>query len=140
MFGVREEKIYREREVKIWNWFHAQHINRNCRSMDRGAIEIYQALNLNRSKSVKDLSTAKIPRWIEKLSRIYGPDRKFLDGSKKLLRIYRKETQKSWWIKILIRSVKKRRKRGSIEDNLSRICREAVELEKNVFFKEGKNT
>ena len=63
--------------------------------MDRGAIEIYQALNLNRSKSVKDLSTAKIPRWIEKLSRIYGPDRKFLDGSKKLLRIYRKETQKS---------------------------------------------
>ena len=39
------------------------------------------------------------------------------------------------WIEILSRSVDKRRKKGSIEENLLRICQEAVELEENVFSK-----
>ena len=108
-------------------------------SMDRGAIKI------SRTKSrlkwicrgaVEDLSTAKVPRWIEKLSRIYRPDRKFLDGS----RSYRDKFQKAWWIEIALTSIEKRRMRGLIDANLSRICREAVELEENEFFKERKNT
>ena len=54
------------------------------------------------------------------------------------MRICRGETQKSRWIENPSRSVKKRRKKGSIEENLSRIGREAVELEKKGFSKKGK--
>ena len=39
----------------------------------------------------------------------------------------------------MIRSIEKRRKKGSIEGNLSRICREAVELEEKKFFKVEKH-
>ena len=52
-------------------------------------------------------------------------------------RSYREETQKSRWIEILLRSIKKRRKKGLIEENLSRICREAVKLKEKEFFKKG---
>ena len=40
----------------------------------------------------------------------------------------------------MITSVEKSIKRGSIDENLLRICREAIELEENEFFKERKNT
>ena len=73
------------------------------------------------------------------MSRIYWPDRKFPNGSKKLLSIYREEIQKPRWIEIAIRSVKIRRRRGSIKENLSKICREVAELEENEFFKEEKH-
>ena len=80
----------------------------------------------------------KIPRWIEKLSGIYRPDKKLLNGLKKLSSIHREETQKPRWIEIAIRSVETRRRRGSIEENLSRIYQEAVELEEKEFFQGGK--
>ena len=72
---------------------------------------------------VENLSRRSQPRWIENLSRIYHPDRKFLDGSKKLSRFYQEEIQKSRWIENTIRSIEKRRQRGSIDENLSRSCR-----------------
>ena len=77
--------------------------------MDREAVE-----NL--------LARQKVARWI-----------------KKLLRIYREEIQKPRWIKIAMTSIEKRRKRGSIEMNLSRIYRKAIELEEKEFFKEEKH-
>ena len=83
---------------------------------------------------------AQKPQWIKNLSKIYRPGRKFLDGSKKLSRSYRDTVQKARWIEYAIRSIKKRRQRGSIDANLLRICWEAVELEENEFFKERKNT
>ena len=74
-------------------------------------------------EAVENLSARqKVSRWIEKLSRIY-----------------REEVQKPWWIEIAITSIEKRRKRGSIETNLSRIYQEAVELEEKEFFKEEKH-
>ena len=82
--------------------------------------------------------TAKTPRWMEKLSKIYWPDRKLLDGSKKLSSIYQEKIKKPQSIEIMIRSIEKRRKKGLIEGNLSRICREAVELEEKKFFKAEK--
>ena len=79
----------------------------------------------------------KVRRWIEKLSRIYQPDRKFLNGS----RSYRDKFQKARWIEIVIRFVETRRRKASIEENLSRIYREAIELEekKKVFSREEKH-
>ena len=73
--------------------------------------------------SVENLSVRqKVSRWIEKLSSSY-----------------RKKFQKARWIKIVITSVEKSIKRGSIDENLLRICREAVELDKKrVFQKEEK--
>ena len=58
----------------------------------------------------------------------------------KLLRSYRDKVQKARWIEYAIRSIEKRSPRGSIDRNLSRICQEAVELDKKEFFKERKNT
>ena len=55
---------------------------------------------------------------VEKLSRIYRPDSKLLDGS----RSYQDKFQKARWIKIALTSIVKRRKRGSINANLSRSC------------------
>ena len=90
----------------------------------------------------------KICRWQKYLdgSRIYrefiGQTKSlenWLDGSKNLSRFYQEETQKSRWIENAIRSIEKRRKKGSIKDNLSRICQEVVELEENEFFKEEKH-
>ena len=78
-------------------------------SMDRDFVE-----NL--------LVKQKVSQWIEKL-----------------LSNYQKKVQKACWIEYLIISVEKRSPRGSIDRNLLRICREAVELDKKrVFQKEEK--
>ena len=106
---------------------------------------ICQALNLNKYESVevllricrgavKNLSMVKSPRWIEILLRIYRLDRNFLDGSKS----YWDKVQKARWIENAIRYVEIRSSRGSIDRNLSRICREVVELDKKEFSKIGK--
>ena len=87
---------------------------------------------------VEDLSMTKIPRWIKKLSTMYRPDRNLFDGAKKLSRFYQEKTQRPQWIEIPSRSIEKRRKNGSIEENLLRIYREVVELEEKEFFKKGK--
>ena len=72
--------------------------------------------------TVEDLLTAKVPRRIEKLSRSYW-----------------EKFQKAWLIENALTSIKKSRKRGSINTNLLRICWEVVELEENEFFKEEKH-
>ena len=79
-------------------------------SMDREAVENLSAIQ-------------KVFRWIEKL-----------------LRHHQDEFQKAQWIEIVLTSVEKRRKRGTIDANLLRIYRKAVELEEKEFFKERKNT
>ena len=68
------------------------------------------------------LARQKVSQWIEKSSRSY-----------------RERFQKARWIEIALTSVEKRRKRGSIDVNLSRICREVVEFKENEFFKEKKH-
>ena len=100
----KKEILLRERSEK-WDLIRTQPIYRNCSLMDRS---ICQDLSITKSRqkwicrgAIEDLSMAKTLRWIENLSRIYWPDRRFrnwLDGSKKLSRIYRGETQKSRWI------------------------------------------
>ena len=74
---------------------------------------------------------AQKPQWIKNLSKIYRPGRKFLDGSKKLSRSYRDTVQKARWIEYAIRSIKKRRKKGSIDAKLSSLI-------KRSFSKRGK--
>ena len=63
----------------------------------------------------------------------------WLDESNKLSRIYREETLKSQWVEISSRSVKKRRKKGSIKGNLSTICQKLSSLKKEGFSKKGKS-
>ena len=136
----QERKFSIEREVRKWKPDHASAI---YRKMQLDGLRSYRDLSSTKSRqtwicqgAVEDLSTTKVPRWIEKLSRIYQLDRKFLDR----LRSYRDKFQKVRWIEIALTSIEKRRKRGSIDTKLLRICREAVELEENRFFKERKNT
>ena len=105
VWGKREKFLSRERSEK-WYLIRTQPLNRNRSSMD---WDICRALNLDKNE------------YVEVLSRIYRR-LKHLDRSKKLSRIYRKETQKSRWIEIPLESVKTRRKKDSIEGNLSRSC------------------
>ena len=53
---------------------------------------------------------------------------------KKLSRFYLRRNPKTSMNRVLLRSIEKRRKKSSIEGNLSRIYREAVELEKKWVF------
>ena len=92
--------------------------------MDRGAIEICRALNLDRNESIEDLLTTKVPQWIEKLSRIYQLDRKFLDGS----RSYRDKVQKSRWIEIAIISIETRRQMVLIDSLAVKRCPVTIEI------------
>ena len=68
-FGSREKVFYRERSKKMKNQIAPQLYIEKHSSIDRGAIEICQALNLNRYKFVKVLS--RIYQW-----------QKYLDGSR----------------------------------------------------------
>ena len=82
----------------------------------RGSLADQEAVELLSSKSqpwwIENLSTGqKVSRWI-----------------KNLLRSYRDKVQKVRWIEIALTSVETRRKKGLIDSNLSRICREVVEL------------
>ena len=71
-------------------------------------------------EAIKNLSARqKVSRWIEKLSR---------QISERLMD------------QIVLTSIEKRRKIGSIEENLLRICREAIMLKENRFFKKKKKT
>ena len=80
-------------------------------------------------------------RWIEKLLRIYWPD--------KLIRILARWIEEA--VELLLRRnlessmdrvydkiYRDKRKKSSIKGNLLRICQEAVELEKKSFSKKGK--
>ena len=78
------------------------------------------------------------PRWIVNLSRICRPDRKFLDGSKKLSTSYRDTVQKFSMDQESDKICRDKKKKGLIDANLSRICREAVELKEKVFSRKGK--
>ena len=125
-FGSREKVFYRERSEKM----KTDRASAIYRKTQLDGLRTYQDLLSTKSwqkwiyrGAIEDLSMAKIPRWIEKL-----------------LRSYQDKFQKSRWIKIELTSIKKRRRRGSIDTNLSRICLEVVELEENEFFKERKNT
>ena len=119
VFGGRKKTfLSREREREKWKW----------NLISRWAV--YRKTKINRSRSywdlsstksrqmwicrgaVEDFSTTKIPRWIKKLSRIYRPNRKLLDGSKNLSSIYLDKVQKSRWIRITLIAVETRWRRA----------------------------
>ena len=90
-----------------------------CKTCENNACKWF---SINQEAVEDVLARQKVYWWIEKL-----------------LRSYRDKVQKSQWIEIMLTSVETRRKRGSIEVNLLRIYREAVELEEKRFFKEEKH-
>ena len=113
LFEGREKDFLSREKWEKWIWFHVGYIYRNRNSMDRGAIEICQALNLDRYESIKVLlRICQRQKYLDR-SRIYRPDRKFLDGS----RSYRDKFQKARWIEYALTSVEKGSPRGSIDMN-----------------------
>ena len=81
----------------------------------------------------------KVPQWIKILSRIYRPDKSFLMDREAVEKPLR-QIKESLMDRECAKSVEKGSPRGSIDKNLSRICREAIELEEKEFLKERKNT
>ena len=92
------------------------------------------------SRSYREVSIAKWPRWIEQLLRIYRAYKNFLDRSRSCRTAIKIESQESRWIEIAITAIKKRSSRGSIDSLAVKRYREAVEIAKKQFFKEEKNT
>ena len=143
-----EREFSIKREVRKWIWFRAPYINRNRNSMDRSICRDLSSTNSWQKwiyrGAVKDLSMEKITLMDQTICQESTGQTKsqeiWLDGSKKLSRIYQEVTQKSRWIEIPLRSIKKRKKKGLIKGNLLRICRGAVKLKERRFFKERKNT
>ena len=81
-----ERKISIEREVRKWNLISRSAIYRKTH-LD--GLRSYRDLLSTKSRQiwicrgvVENLSTAKVPWWIEILLRIYWPNRNFLDGSR----------------------------------------------------------
>ena len=161
VFWAREKGFLSRENEKKWDLIHASAINIKCSSMDQ---IFYQDLSSIKSWQkwiywgvVEDLSMAKLTSMDQKICREYIEQTKrkeiWLDGSKKLSRFYREQTQKSrwiknlskcyredrkpnnfaWWIEDLSRFLSRLKKESSIEMNLSRICWEAIELEEKEF-------
>ena len=104
--------------------------------MDRGSVKHKISTDRICRGAIENLLMAKIPRWIEQLS----TRQKLSQWIENLLRSYQDKFQVAQWIKDAIRSVKKKSPRVSIDSYLSRICQEAVELDKKQFLKRKKNT
>ena len=80
------------------------------------------------SRQIEKLSSKSQPRWIENLSRIYQPNRKFLNGSRICRAAIEIESKESRWIEIAITVIKKRDSRGLIDSLSVDRYREAVEI------------
>ena len=100
-FGLKE-KVSKERAVEKWKPNHAAGIYRKTwLNGSRSYRDLSSTKSLQKwicQGAVEDLSMAKIPRCIEKLSRIYRLNIKFLDG----LRSYQDKFQKARWIKVAL--------------------------------------
>jgi len=143
-FGMREISFLSRENERNEIWFRAGGISRNHSSIGRGSIESYLALNLDRYESIKVLLRScwwKITSMDEDSVKNLSARQKLSQWIEMLLISYRDKFQIAWWIEDAIRSVEKRSPRGSINRNLSRICREAFELEKKtVFQRKDKHT
>ena len=166
-FGSRESKILSRRSENEMNQIAPHYIQKTASQWIKDLSGIYRALNLDRRESIEDLlricqrlkdglDGLRICRESIKQTK---STRILLNGSKKLSRMCQVGTQKSrWieklsrcyqedrehreiprWIENLLRLYQERRKKSSIERNLLRICRGAIELEENEFFKEEKH-
>ena len=100
---------------------------------------ITNSWQMNMSRCYRESVDGKIPRWIKKLSRIYWPDRNFLNG----LRIYREDietnSRKLWWIEDAIRSVEKSSPRVLIDGYLLRPVEKLLSLIKSIFQRREKH-
>ena len=136
--GEESEPIERDRKKKRENCTKA--LYRKSRfSMDREVLR-FKSRQMELSRSYREVSTTKWPRWIEKLLSIYRAFRNFLDGSRSCWVAIETNSQNLRWIKIAITSVEKGRSRGSIDSLAIEGYREAVEIAQKQFFKEEKNT
>ena len=88
---------------------------------------------MNLSRWCRESINGKMPRRIEKLSRIYRPDRNFLDGSRICREAIEKNSRKLRWIKNAIRSVEKSSPRVSIDSYLPRSVEKLLSLIKTIF-------
>ena len=123
VFGGREKKFCREREVKMKFDFalgiyieNASRWIEDLSSTKSQQIWIYWG-------AVKNLPMAKSPRWIRILLRIYRPDKIFLDGSRICWEAIETNSRKLRWIKNAIRSIEINNPRSSIDRKLSRSYR-----------------
>ena len=93
---------------------------------------------MNLSRCCQRFVDSKILQWIEKLSRIYQPDRKYPYGLRYVSRFYWEEFSESSMDRYCDKISRDKKMKSSIERNLSRICWEAVKLEEKGFSKKGK--
>ena len=86
--------------------------------------------------AIENLLTAKMPQWIEKLSR--SPGKNFINGSRICREVIETNSKKFQWIEDALRSIEKRSPMGSIDSCLLRSIEKLSSLIKTGFSKRGK--
>ena len=85
------------------------------------------------SRQIEKLSSSYQAEANLDRSRIYGPNRKFLDGSRICREAIETNSQKLRWIKIALTSIEKGRFGGLIDSLAIERYREVAEMSKNSF-------
>ena len=83
--------------------------------MDRGFVKDLSSTNsqqMNLLRCCRESVDGKMPRWIELLSRIYQPNKNFLDGSIIYREAIETNSSKPRWIEDALRSVRKKQSKG----------------------------
>ena len=135
-----------EREKSVWGGKGSETIERDRRTWEKNHIEAlyrnydsrwieryWEVLRTNSrqmdlSRCYQEVSTAKWPWWIEKLSSIYWANRNFLNRSRSCREGIETNSQKLRWIEIVITVVEKGRSRGLIDSLAIERYREVVEM------------
>ena len=136
-FGGEKTSFYRERMREMKSEIALKLFKENTSRWIKDLSKICWALFICRGAN-ENLSTAKMPQWIEELSRSYRPDKNLING----LRIYREaietNSKEFWWIEDALISFEKRSPRGLIDSYLLRSVKKLSSLIKTGFSKRGK--
>ena len=127
--GEESERVERDWEKWVRNC--ADPLYRNpWFSMDQKVSRVsrFKFRQIKLSRSYWEVSTAKWPRWIEKLSRIYRAYRNFLNGLRNCREVIKTNSQKPRWIEIVITTIERGSSRGSIDSLAIKRCPTAIEI------------
>ena len=129
-YWERSEKMREKNVLRLYIEKHESRWIERCRE-----VSSTNSRQMELSRCYWEVSTAKWPQWIEKLSSIYWAYRNFLDRSRSCWEAIQKNSQKLQWIKIAITAVEKGGSRGSI-NSLS--IKKLLRCSKNSFSKKRK--
>ena len=102
--GEETERV--ERDWEKWERNCAEALYRNPQFSMDWEVSRFKFRQIELLRIYQEVSTAKWPRWIEKLSNDYRGDKNFLDGTRSCREAIKTNSQ-TWWIEIVITVIEK---------------------------------